>query len=159
MSEQAVIDSTLSAHAAPNSTGEGTRVPLRVDGFGAAWTRPHIVAGAQAVASAAHTVTANTAALTVPDGASKINIFIDITAVGGDADETLDIAVEWSPDAGTTWHVPETADTFTQLLQTAGAQALAKQFTVLAPTYRLALTLGGTTPSFTFAIDHVGVYA
>ncbi len=118
------------------------------------------VAGAEAIASTAHTTTANTAAITVPRGASKINIFIDITAVGGDANETLDIAVEWSPDLGTTWFVVDgTADTFDQMTQPEGVQAVAKQFNVLAPTYRLALTLAGTTPEFTLAIDHAGVYA
>ena len=86
--------------------------------------------------------------------------FIDITAVGGDANETLDVAVEWSPDGGTTWFGVDTAQTFTQILQTGGAdQNVAKQFSVLAPTYRLALTLAGTTPSFTLTVDHVGVYA
>ncbi len=132
---------------------------LRVDDFGRLWVRPSMVAGAEALASAAYTTDVNTTAITVPDGASKVNIFIDITAVGGDANETLDLSVEWSPDLGTTWHTADPADTFTQILQTAGAQRVAKQFDVLAPTYRLALDTEGTTPEFTFAVDHVGVYA
>ena len=132
---------------------------LRVDDFGRLWVRPSTIAGAEAIVSTAYTVDVNLAALTVPDGASKINIFIDITAVGADANETLDISVEWSPDLGTTWHTADPADTFTQILQTAGAQRVAKQFDVLAPTYRLALDTEGTTPEFTFAVDHVGVYA
>ena len=140
-----------------NSTSEARQ---RVDRFGRLWVRPSTLPGEEAVASAAYTTTQNLAAVTVPDGASKINIFIDITAVGGDANETLDVAVEWSPDGGTTWFGVDTAQTFTQILQTGGAdQNVAKQFSVLAPTYRLALTLAGTTPSFTFAVDHVGVYA
>ena len=132
---------------------------LRVDDFGRLWVRPSMVAGAEAIVSTAYTVDVNLAAITVPDGASKVNIFIDITAVGGDANETLDLSVEWSPDLGTTWHTADPADTFTQILQTAGAQRVAKQFDVLAPTYRLALDTEGTTPEFTFAVDHVGVYA
>ena len=132
---------------------------LRVDDFGRLWVRPSMVAGAEAIVSAAYTTDVNTAAITVPDGASKVNIFIDITVVGGDANETLDLSVEWSPDLGTTWHTADPADTFTQILQTAGAQRVAKQFDVLAPTYRLALDTEGTTPEFTFAVDHVGVYA
>ncbi len=132
---------------------------LRVDDFGRLWVRPSMVAGAEAIVSTAYTVDVNLAAITVPDGASKVNIFIDITAVGGDANETLDLSVEWSPDLGTTWHTADPADTFTQILQTAGAQRVAKQFDVLAPTYRLALDTAGTTPEFTFAVDHVGVYA
>ena len=132
---------------------------LRVDDFGRLWVRPSTIAGAEAIVSTAYTVDVNLAAITVPDGASKVNIFIDITAVGGDANETLDLSVEWSPDLGTTWHTADPADTFTQILQTAGAQRVAKQFDVLAPTYRLALDTEGTTPEFTFAVDHVGVYA
>ncbi len=139
--------------------GSSGAAALRVDDFGRLWVRPSLVAGAEAIVSTAYTVDVNTGAITVPDGASKINIFIDITAVGGDANETLDLAVEWSPDLGTTWHTADPADTFTQILQTTGALRVAKQFDVLAPTYRLALDTAGTTPEFTFAVDHVGVYA
>ncbi len=117
------------------------------------------VPGAEVIASAEHTTDTNSAAITTPEGAARISIFIDITAVGGDANETLDIALEWSPDLGVTWFVEESPQTFTQLLQTAGAQAVVKQFNANAPTYRLAFTLAGTTPSFTFAVDHVGLYA
>ena len=118
------------------------------------------VAGAEAVASTAHTTSANTAAITTPAGAARISIFIDVSAVGGDANETLDIDLEWSPDLGTTWFQEETPQTFATILQTGGAdQNIVKQFNVNAPTYRLALVLAGTTPEFTFAVDHVGLYA
>ena len=118
------------------------------------------VAGSEAVASTAYTVDVNTAAITTPEGASRISIFIDVTAVGGDANETLDIDLEWSPDLGATWFQEETPQTFAQILQTGGAdQNIVKQFNVNAPTYRLALTLAGTTPEFTFAVDHVGLFA
>jgi len=141
------------------NTGEPT-ADLRVDASGRLWIRPSLVAGAEAYASAAHTATENLAAVAVPDGASKLALFVDVTAVGGDANETLDIDVEWSPDAGTTWFAVETAQSFAQILQTGGAdQNVCKQFAVMAPHYRLALTLAGTTPSFTFAVDHVGLYA
>ena len=160
MAKVAILDTTLTAIALPDPIDQGDEAPLRVDPFGALWTRPHIVAGAEAIASAAYTASANTAAITVPDGCSKVNVFISITAVGGDADETLDIEIEWSPDAGTTWHTVEgAADTFDQMTQPLGTQNVAKQFTVLAPTYRLALVIAGTTPTFTFVVDQVGVYA
>ena len=139
--------------------GSSPGAGLTVDDFGRLWVRPSIVAGVEVIASTAYTVDVNLGALTVPDGASKINIFIDITVVGSESNETLDISVEWSPDLGTTWHTADPADTFTQILQTAGAQRVGKQFDVLAPTYRLALDTAGTTPEFTFAVDHVGVYA
>ena len=160
MSQIAVIDGGVTVLAAPTPSTDDDKADVRVDDSGRLWVRLSTVPGVEAIASTAYTVTANLAALTVPDGASNINVFIDITAVGADADETLDIAVEWSSDVGTTWFVPDVgADTFVQMTQPTGAQRRAKQFTVLAPTYRLALTIAGTTPSFTFAVDHVGVYA
>ena len=161
MSQIAVIDTALAALAAPTPSTDNLKADFRVDDFGRLWVRPSSpLPGVEAVASTAHTTSANTAAITIPDGVSKINIFIDITAVGGDSNETLDVAVEWSPDTGTTWFVTDgTADTFNQMTQPEGTQAVAKQFNVLAPTYRLALTLAGTTPAFTLTVDHVGVYA
>ncbi len=140
-----------------NSTSEARQ---RVDRFGRLWVRLSSLPGEEAVASTAYTTSVNTAAITTPDGAARISIFIDLSAVGGDANETLDIDLEWSPDEGTTWFQEETPQTFTQILQTNGAdQNIVKQFNVNAPTYRLALTTAGTTPEFTFAVDHVGVYA
>lgn len=127
---------------------------LRIDDFGRLWVRPSLAAGAEAIASATYTTTTTTAAVSVPDGGSKLNLFIDVTATAGTP--TLDIEVEWSPDGGTTWFGAETADVFAQIT---AATKVAKQFSVLAPTYRLSLTIAGTTPSFTFAVDHVGVYA
>lgn len=118
------------------------------------------VPGSEVIASAAHTTDFNSAAITTPEGAARISIFIDVSAVGGDANETLDIDLEWSPDLGTTWFQEETPQTFATILQTGGAdQNIVKQFNANAPTYRLAFVLAGTTPSFTFAVDHVGLYA
>ncbi len=137
-----------------------TQANLRVDDFGRLYVRLSAAAGAEAVASTAYTTSVNTAAITTPDGAARISIFIDLSAIGADANETLDIALEWSPDEGTTWFQEETPQTFDQILQTNGAdQNIVKQFNVNAPTYRLALTTAGTSPEFTFAVDHVGVYA
>jgi hypothetical protein len=118
------------------------------------------IAGEEAVASTAYDTTVNTAAITTPAGAARISIFIDLSAIGADANETLDIDLEWSPDEGTTWFQEEPPQTFDQILQTNGAdQNIVKQFNVNAPTYRLALVLAGTSPEFTFAVDHVGMYA
>lgn len=117
------------------------------------------VPGSEVIASAAHTTSFNSAAITTPEGAARISIFIDVTAVGGDANETLDIDLEWSSDLGTTWFQEETPQTFATITQPNGAQRIVKQFNANAPTYRLAFVLAGTTPSFTFAVDHVGLYA
>lgn len=113
------------------------------------------IPGAEVVASAAETATFFTGTLTVPAGAAKLSIFLDVTVVTGTT-PTLDIDIEWSPDGGTTWFEAETLDEFAQIT---AAIKVGKQFTVLAPNYRLEGTITGTTPSFTFAVDHVGLYA
>ena len=118
------------------------------------------IPGEEAIASTQYTTNTNSAAITTPAGAARISIFIDLSAIGADANETLDIDLEWSPDLGTTWFQEETPQTFTTILQTGGAdQNIVKQFNANAPTYRLVFTLAGTTPDFTFAVDHVGLYA
>ena len=156
----AIVDAAIAALAGPDPTADNEQAQLRVDNSGRLWTRTSVLPGVEVIASASYTSNTNTAAITVPDGASKINIFIDITAVGGDSNETLDIDVEWSSDGGTTWFVVDgTADAFNQMTQPEGVQRVAKQFNVLAPTYRLALVTAGTTPTTTLVIDHVGVYA
>ena len=156
----AIVDAAIAALAGPDPTADNEQAQLRVDNSGRLWMRPSVLPGVEVIASAAYSSNTNTAAVTVPDGASKVNIFISITAVGGDSNETLDVNVEWSPDAGSTWFVVDgTADSFNQMTQPEGTQNVAKQFNVLAPTYRLALVTAGTTPTFTAVVDHVGVYA
>src|SRR5688572_8225414 len=100
------------------------------------------------VSSAARTTSSETSALTITPGATALNLLLDITAVTGTS-PTLDVAIEWSFDGGTTWAPADTADTFAQ--RTAAAKR-AKQFTVKAGTYRIVWTIGGTaTPTFTFS--------
>ena len=102
--------------------------------------------------SAAETATGNSGPQKLPAGTNLI-LAVDITAVGGDADETMDLAIQWSPD-GTLFMVPEVgADIFGQMTQPEGAQTALKSFTILASWYQVVWTLAGTTPSFTFSID------
>lgn len=107
----------------------------------------------QIVASGQRTAAGDSGAIDLARHAGrKLSLFVDVTAVGADTDETLDLSVEWSHD-GTTFGPAETADAFSQLTQPGGVQAVVKQFDVKAPQYRVVWTLGGTTPSFTFSID------
>lgn len=100
------------------------------------------------VASAARTTTGNSGVLQAEPGASQIGLFVDITAASGTS-PTLDLSVEWSAD-GTNFVAPEVgADTFTQKTTT-GRHV--KAFSVVADTYRVVWTIGGTTPSFTFSV-------
>lgn len=105
-------------------------------------------AGRTVVASSARTATGTSAALSTGAKAKFLNLLAAVTAVSG-VGPTLDLSVEWSNDA-TTWATAQPADTFTQI--TAAANAV-KQFAVKAGFYRIRWTIGGTTPSFTFAIS------
>lgn len=102
----------------------------------------------EVVASAARTVTGTSAAINPGRLGSRVNLLADVTAASGTT-PTLDLTVEWSHDAGTTWAASDPADAFTQIT---AATVKAKQFNVKAPTYRVRWTIAGTTPSFTFSV-------
>lgn len=99
------------------------------------------------VTSAAKTTTGNSGALTLDPGAT-LQVFLDVTAVSGTT-PTLDVTVEWSHD-GASFFPAQPPDSFTQV--TAVSKAV-KNIPVKAPFYRVVWTIGGTTPSFTFAIN------
>lgn len=106
-----------------------------------------------AVAGAAQTSTGASTAVLLPnlEVGGWITVGARVTAVSGTT-PTLDLSVEWSADGGTTWFTSQPADTFTQL--TAAAN-VAKSFQVKARHLRIRWTIGGTTPSFTIAVDVV----
>lgn len=97
-------------------------------------------------ASSAKTVNGNGATQGPPLIGSKIAIALDVTAVSG-AGATMTASVQWSHD-GTAWHDCDPANNFTAI--TAVGKKV-KLFDMLAPFYRLAWTIGGTTPSLTFS--------
>lgn len=99
------------------------------------------------VASAARTTTGTSSALDAPEGFDLV-LSASVTAASGTT-PTLDLSVEWSSDGGTTWYTADPVDTFTQITTTA---ARVKRFTVKGTEYRVRWTVGGTTPSFTFAV-------
>lgn len=92
---------------------------------------------------------AKTASGTLPavrlDNDDELAIELAVTAVSGTT-PTLVCEVEWSFD-GTTFSQSDPADVFTQVTT---AVRRVKLFKVKAPFYRIAYTIGGTTPSFTF---------
>lgn len=99
-----------------------------------------------AVPSAARTATGQGQAVVDSDRGNMLALQLAVTASSGTT-PTLDVALEWSMDGGTTWSPAETADSFTQMT---GTGSKVKVFTVKSPTYRVVWTIGGTTPSFTF---------
>lgn len=105
------------------------------------------------LASAARTATGTSSGLGLAtEPSSKVAIGLDVTAVSGTS-PTLDIAVEWSHD-GSTWLAAQSADTFTQAT---AATAAVKVFDVKGQHLRVAYTIGGTAPSFTFSVTAVSV--
>lgn len=102
----------------------------------------------QPVVSAARTATTGTTgALAGYGNARSIRAQLNCTAAAGTS-PTLNVIIEDSVDGGTNWN---TVGTFTQLVA-AGRQVI----NVPAPfgdQVRISWTIGGVTPSFTFAVD------
>ena len=97
------------------------------------------------LASAARTTTGQSTAFDI--GADdNLSVLIDATTVSGTS-PTMTVNVEWSHD-GATWFVADPVDAFTAI--TAAGKKV-KNFTVKGLYARLNYTIGGTTPSFTFA--------
>jgi len=82
------------------------------------------------------------------DTGDTLSLQLNVTAASGTT-PTLAVNVEWSMDGGVTFAQAETPDAFTQVTGTGNK---VKTFTAKAPAFRLVWTIGGTTPSFTFAV-------
>lgn len=104
----------------------------------------------EVLASALRNANGQSALIALRGAGRKLALAVDVTAKGADVDETLDLTVEWSFDGGATWTKAETADAFAQIT---AVGRVVKVFDVKAPHYRIAWTVGGTTPEFTFSID------
>lgn len=99
------------------------------------------------VASAARTVSGDSGPLNGYGIASTLRAQLDVTAAAGTS-PTLNVVIEDSVDGGATWNV---VGTFAQKVA-AGREVI----NVTAPftgTLRARWTIGGTSPSFTFAVD------
>jgi len=101
------------------------------------------------VPSAPVTASGATAALTGYGPAQTLRAQLNVTAVTGTT-PTLDVVVEDTLDGGATWN---TVATFTQA--TAVVRQVVNVTTPFADTLRVRWTVGGTTPSITFAVSWV----
>lgn len=104
------------------------------------------------VASAARTVTGNSAALAVAPALGQLVLGVNVTAASGTT-PSMTLSVEWSHDGGATWSQADPADTFTAIT---AAAVKVKSFAVKSDVYRIVWTITGTTPSFTFAMTQYG---
>jgi hypothetical protein len=102
------------------------------------------------VPSAARTTSGNsgTASVQVPANVDTVSVLANVTAASGTT-PSLVLSVQWSND-GTTWATADPPDTFTAIT---AAGVVVKAFPVRAAVIRLAWTITGTTPSFTFSAD------
>jgi hypothetical protein len=102
------------------------------------------------VASAAKTTTGTGAAFNT-DNAFAVLASLNITAVSGTS-PTLDVRLETTADGGATWY---TVASFPQQTAATGTP-VARVFAPVGAQARFAWTIGGTTPSFTFAVTSSG---
>jgi hypothetical protein len=100
------------------------------------------------VPSAARTTSGTSAEFDVPDGASDLLLLLNVTAVGG-VTPTLDVVLEDSLD-GTNWD-GVAGGAFTQ--RTAVGRQRLVVSAAMAQRARMRSTIGGTAPTFTFAVD------
>lgn len=108
-----------------------------------AYSTPQVV-----LASAART-TSGSAIVGLADTGASLDLLVNVSAASGTS-PTLALTVDWSPDGVTFCTSEDTTDAFASIT---GVKNTTKRFTVKATYYRLNWTIGGTTPSFTFAIS------
>lgn len=114
-----------------------------LDEFGN-YVSPDTTLVAGSVASAARTATGNGSAFDTTSF-NSIEGFLTVTAASGTT-PTLDVRLETSLDAGTTW------STVAAFAQATAATTKNKVFGPLGDSCRWAWTIAGTTPSFTFSV-------
>jgi len=98
------------------------------------------------VASAARTASGDSGSLTGWGAARTLRAQLNVTAASGTS-PTLDVVVEDTVD-GTNWN---TVATFAQKVAT--GREVVNYSGLFSDTLRVRWTVGGTSPSFTFAVD------
>lgn len=99
------------------------------------------------VASAARTASGDSGAQYGYGPAGTIRAQLNVTAASGTS-PTLDVVIEDTLDGSTNWNV---VGTFAQ--KTATGREVIDITTPFSDQLRVRWTIGGTTPSFTFAVD------
>lgn len=131
---QATVAGTVTANVAGAGITGGVISPLTV-------------AGASAEASSAKTASGNSAAALTNASGRNAHFFVNVTAASGTT-PTLVVRVQLQDPVGLGWvDLPGAA---TASITATGLTLLT--VTNLPRTYRLAWTIGGTTPSFTFSV-------
>lgn len=103
----------------------------------------------QPVASAARTASSDSGVLAGLGPAKTIRAQLNVSAASGTT-PTLDVVIEDSVDGGATWN---TIGSFAQ--KTAAGREVINITNAFGELVRVRWTIGGTTPSFTFAVDWI----
>lgn len=98
------------------------------------------------VPSAARTTTGTSGVITAVTPTEALRAQLDVTAAAGTS-PTLDVVIQDSLDGGATWN---TVGTFAQ--KTVAGREVINVTAPFSPLLRVSWTIGGTTPSFTFAV-------
>ena len=105
--------------------------------------------------TAARTATGNGTGIDVQTMDGDLFLILD-SAAGTGSSPTLDIKVQSSDTSGGTY-TDITGATFTQVTGTASQQAITISKDEAKRYIRVVYTIGGTSPSFTFSVNAVGV--
>lgn len=139
-----MVQNSITATVASTSANQGTRGTV-----GAGWyVEPDNVLVAD-VASAALTTTTTTAAITPTPAGGSAEFNIPVTVVTGTT-PTLDVGIEESDDTGTNWY---RIYDFPRI--TATGIYRSPMLPLTGNRLRYVQTVGGTTPSFTRAINRI----
>jgi len=104
--------------------------------------------------TAARTATGQTSGIDLKDYDGDVVFLLD-SAAGTGTSPTLDVTIEDSADDSSFAAVTDAA--FTQVTGTASAQKLVVNKDSARRYVRVKYTVGGTTPSFTFSVNAIGV--
>ena len=104
--------------------------------------------------TAARTATGQTSGIDLKDYDGDVVFLLD-SAAGTGTSPTLDVTIEDSADNSSFAAITDAA--FTQVTTTASAQKLVVNKDSARRYVRVKYTIGGTTPSFTFSVNAVGV--
>jgi hypothetical protein len=105
--------------------------------------------------TAARTATGNGTAVDVQTLDGDLFLVLD-SAAGTGTTPTLDVKIQSSDTSGGTY-TDITGATFTQVTGTASQQAITISKDEARRWIRIVYTVGGSTPSFTFSVNAVGV--
>lgn len=104
--------------------------------------------------SAARTATANGTGVDLQQYSGDVAVVLD-SAAGTGTSPTLDVKLQDSADNSTFADI--TSATFTQVTGTAAQQKIVINKDAAKRYVRAVATIGGTSPSFTFSVNAVGV--